>query len=346
MNSRERLKAMVEGRRVDRIGLSGWVHMPMVDTNPKDFARALINFTDYNEWDFIKVMSNGHYMAEAYGAEIDFSKDPHEWSGRFIRYPVNNPKEYENLKVLDPNKGVLAREVELVKRLADHYKGEKPIIATIFTPLTWLQEMTASTMPGPTQAAMKYNAKEVHIGLSRLVETNKLFLDELIKAGIDGIFYATQYATRDVITQEQHEEFARPYDIELLDYIKDRTWFNMLHIHYNKNLMFEELADYPVQAINWEDKGAADNERTSLTQARSITDKILIGGIDQHHDFYSKLNDREEIKSVLKERLLSSLAECPDKRFIFAPGCSLPMDVDRYVFTLMKEVVDEVCERR
>ena len=256
------------------------------------------------------------------------------------------PKEYENLKVLDPNKGVLAREVELVKRLADHYKGEKPIIATIFTPLTWLQEMTASTMPGPTQAAMKYNAKEVHIGLSRLVETNKLFLDELIKAGIDGIFYATQYATRDVITQEQHEEFARPYDIELLDYIKDRTWFNMLHIHYNKNLMFEELADYPVQAINWEDKGAADNERTSLTQARSITDKILIGGIDQHHDFYSKLNDREEIKSVLKERLLSSLAECPDKRFIFAPGCSLPMDVDRYVFTLMKEVVDEVCERR
>lgn len=342
MNSRQRLQAMVNNEPVDRVGVSGWLHMSMVDRNPKDFANATISFTEYNGWDFIKVMSNGHYFAEAFGADITFSKDPTEWSGHVHNYPINHPKDFENLRVLDPKKGVLAREIEAIKRIVEHFKGEVPVLATVFTPLTWAQEMTSSTRPGPTQAAMKYNPKELCKGLEVISETNIRFLEELIKAGIDGIFYATQFATRDVITPEQHAEFARKYDLPALEFIKDKTWFNMLHIHYSKNLMFKEHADYPVQAINWEDKGVSDEERTSITTARALTDKVLIGGIEQHHDFYNADNDRESIKALLKDRLVSSLKECGDKKFIFAPGCSLPMDVDGYVFTLMKEVVEEV----
>lgn len=345
MNSRERLAAMVNNKPVDRVGVSGWLHMPLVDRNPKDFAKATISFTEYNEWDFIKVMSNGHYFAEAFGADITFSKDPTEWSGRINNYPINHPKDFMNLRVLDPKKGVLAREIETVKRIVDHFKGEVPVIATIFTPLTWAQEMSSSTKPGPIQAAMKYSPKELCKGLEVISETNIRYLEELIKAGIDGIFYATQFGTRDVITQEQYIEFARKYDLPALEFIKDKTWFNMMHIHYNKNLMFKEHAEYPVQAINWEDKGDSEEGLTSITEARSLTDKVLIGGINQHRDFYNDDNDRESVKALLKQRLISSLEECKDKKFIFAPGCSLPMDVDRYIFTLMKEVVDEVSSK-
>ena len=66
--------------------------------------------------------------------------------------------------------------------------------------------------------------------------------------------------------------------------------------------------------------------------------KIIIGGIDQHHDFYGA---REEVKDRLRKRLESALRETKDNRFILAPGCALPLDANREIFTVMHEVVDE-----
>lgn len=34
MNSMQRVKAMVEGKEVDRIGVAGWYHMPLLDQVP------------------------------------------------------------------------------------------------------------------------------------------------------------------------------------------------------------------------------------------------------------------------------------------------------------------------
>lgn len=343
MNSRERLKALVEHKPVDRAGVAGWLHMPLVDRNIKDFARATISFTDYCGSDFIKIMSNGHYMAEAYGADIEFSKNPKYWFGNFRKYPILNPKDVENLPVLDPSQGVLHREVSLAKEIICHYKGEIPALATIFTPITWIQELSSTLNPTSTIELMKYHKKELHKGLEAMLETNLKFLDELIKVGIDGIFLANQFAMKDIITSEQYDEFCTPYDTAILDHIKDKTWFNMLHMHGNKNLWFEKCLNYNVQAFNWENcpAGVSEGEISSITEVRAVTDKIIIAGIDQNLDFYNANNDRNSIKDVLRKRLMVALEESNFNSFIFAPGCTLPLDVDRYVYTLMKEIVEE-----
>lgn len=346
MTSTERIKAMINNEPVDRVGVSGWLHMPMVDRNVKDFTKATIDFTDNNGWDFIKIMSNGHYFAEAYGAKIRWRNDPKEWSGEFLEYPVKNTDDLANLPVIDPdNNPVFQREIEIAKNLCEHYKGEKPVLATVFTPLTWAQEMIRSTEPAPLLAMMAENPKAVHKALESLLETNKRLLDRFIEAGIDGVFLSTQWASNALITNDQIAEFCRPYDKELLNYIKDRTWFNMLHIHYCEQLNFKEFEDYEgIQALNWENctKVPDPSKLTSIKTVREMyPDKVLIGGIDQHNDFINADNDREALKAVLRNRLLEALKECGDYRFIFAPGCALPLDVDRYVFTLMMEVVQE-----
>lgn len=343
MNSRERLKALVEHKPVDRAGVVGWLHMPLVDRNIKDFSRATISFTDYCGWDFIKIMSNGHYMAEAYGADIEFSKDPQLWFGTFRKYPIRSPKDVENLPVLDPKQGVLHREVSLAKEIIGHYKGEVPALATIFTPITWIQEFSSSLNPASTLELMKFHKKELHKGLEAMLETNLKFLDELIKVGIDGIFLANQFAMKHIITSEQYDEFCTPYETAILDYLKDKTWFNVLHVHGNRNLWFEKCLNYHVQAFNWENcpAGVAQEEISSIAQVRALTDKVIIGGIDQHHDFYNADNDRDAIKEVLRRRFVTALEECGGNSFIFAPGCTLPLDLDRYVYTLIKEVVEE-----
>jgi len=344
MTHTERIKAMIENKTVDRVGISGWVHMPMVDRNVKDFTKATIDFTDNNGWDFVKVMSNGHYFAEAYGAKIRWRNDPKEWSGEILRYPVTSAEEAAALPVINPDENsVFQREIEIARNICKHYNGSIPVLATIFTPLTWLQEMSCSTQPAIVKRWLKEDKAAVHKALEALLETNKKLLDWFIEAGIDGIFISTQFGSRDIISKEEADEFCHPYDRELLEYIKDRTWFNMLHVHYCENLAMEEYIDYPVQAFNWENctKTQDMSRLTSIKQMRELTDKVLISGIDQHHDFHNAENDREKIKETLRRRLLTSLEECGDSKFIFAPGCALPMDVDRYVFTLMQEVVLE-----
>ena len=99
------------------------------------------------------------------------------------------------------------------------------------------------------------------------------FLEELVKGGIDGVFFATQLACYNRTTKEQYDEFGRKYDLQVLDSIKDKTWFNMIHIHGADQLFFDEIEDYPVQAFNWEDI----NSNISMEYARAHSDKILCG---------------------------------------------------------------------
>lgn len=344
MTHTERIRNMVEHKPVDRVGISGWVHMPMVDRNVKDFTKATIDFTDNMNWDFIKLMSNGHYFAEAYGAQIRWRNDPKEWSGEILRYPVRSAQDAANLPVLDPKENpVFQRELQIAKNVTQHYAGSVPVIATIFTPLTWLQEMSSSCQPTPLLKMISEDKKAVRKALDALLETNLKLLDQFIEAGVDGIFLSTQFGTRNLLSKELREELCHQYDRALLEHIKDRTCFNMLHVHYCEDLVMEEYMDYPVQAFNWENCTACpDMSRlTSIRQVREMTDKIIIGGIDQHNDFHDPNNDRELIKERLRRRLLTALEECGDYNFVFAPGCALPMDVDRYVFTLMEEVVEE-----
>ena len=44
MTKKERIQAMIDNRPADRIGVSGWLHMPMVDRHVKDFVKATSRF--------------------------------------------------------------------------------------------------------------------------------------------------------------------------------------------------------------------------------------------------------------------------------------------------------------
>lgn len=347
MTSTERLQAMVANKPVDRVGVAGWIHMPLVDRRPVDFVKATIDFTNANHWDLVKVMYCGHYFTEDYpGMDITFSNDATQWSGKMNNYAINHPMDFTKMKPSSPKKGALAREIESTKRVVEHFKGKVPVLATVFTPLTWAQELYSQGKNARIIAAMEYNPKELEKGLEIITEANVAFLEELVKIGIDGLFYATQYGSYDFMNTERFETFCRPYDLKLLDVVKDKTWFNMFHIHGNSHLMFKEHADYPVQAFNWEDKNGTPDQITSITEVRKMVgmDKIIIGGIEQHGDFHGiDTLDRDTMKAVLKKRLLEALSEMGDsKNFIFAPGCALPMDVPAYFFNLMYEVVEEV----
>ncbi|QTF08679.1 hypothetical protein HC231_12775 [Brenneria izadpanahii] len=340
MTATSRIKALLAGESLAQPAISGWLHLPHVDRDPAAFIQETIRLTDENCWDFIKVMSNGHYMAEAYGADIVFSRDPAQWSGVFRRYPIASAADLPNLPALTADNPVLAREIGIIRGLARHYQGSVPLLATLFTPLTWIQEMTQSTQPGPTLAFIRNHPSALRQGLDALLQTNLNFLDALLQAGIDGIFLATQYARGDLLSAAEYQTFCRPYDEALLNHIKGKTWFNILHLHGESQLLFEPCIDYQVQAFNWENapQSVTPSQRVGVARVRAMTDKILIAGIDQNRDFHYDGGRRPAVKARLRQRLMQLREESGDRGFIFAPGCALPLDADARLFTLLAEI--------
>ena len=77
-----------------------------------------------------------------------------------------------------------------------------------------------------------------------------------------------------MVTRAEYREFAKKYDMVVLDAVKGRSWFNILHVHGEKG-MFDQLLDYPVQALNYHDREAGP----SLAEMRKRTRKCLMGGI-------------------------------------------------------------------
>lgn len=345
MNGRERVEALAKGSEIDRTPICGWYHMPLVDRNIGDFTRELINSSNFNHWDFIKIMTNGHYYTEAFGGEISFSTELTKWYGEIEKYPIITADDAENLPVLDIDNPVFSRELEVVKILKDYYKDTVPLIGTIFNPLTAVQECVGSLDAEPIKRLMKEAPEALHKALEAMTLTNMKYMDALFEEGIDGIFLANQYSMSHLITDKQYEEFCAPYEKRIVDHCKGKTWFNMAHAHGSRNLRMEPYYAYDddvIQAINWENcpTGVPEEEVTSIKEVREKTNKIIIAGIDQNQDMNSLTNDREAVKALIIKRFQTALKENGSNRFIFGPGCALPTG-GSYLNHIIYEVAEE-----
>ena len=302
--------------------------------------------TDYSKWDFIKVMPNGVYNQEAHGSDIEYFSGPLSVEDlkakrvfQFHRYLINSVKDMEAFPVLDVSKNaVYQREVNVVRALAKHYQGTVPVIPTIFTPAHCIPEFCG----GIEQARyyMDNHPEAVDAMLRALVQTELQLVDAYIEAGADGFFFAQRYSNADILSEQEFERFCRPYDEMLLARAHGRTWFNMVHVHGAKNFFWDQFKTYDVQALSWENtpQQIPEEERSTVAKVRAVTDKILITGTDQFHDFYGT---RQEVLDRFRRRVERAAQESGDNRLIFAPGCSLPLDIDEETVHLLRVAADE-----
>ena len=338
-NGRKRIEAALKKQPLDRPAISGWRHMPLVDRDVEAFAEATIAFTDENDWDLIKLMSQGQFFAEAYGTPITFSTDAQEWAGKILDYPIRSAEDLTRLVPLKADNPVIQREAAFAKKIVEHYKGEKVVVGTVFSPLSWVKQFApgndsiAHIVDGPEESPiaefLEHHREELKAALDVLHASNKVFVDELIAAGVDGFFIAEQYSQRGDISEADYAAFAKPYTDDLLAYIKDRTWFNILHAHGHVDLAVERFIDYDVQAINWEDGSdhAEDPTGLSFRKLRALTDKLLVGGISPKTDLTFS-NQAQEIEDLLVDRLADVLTETGDTGIVFAPGCAISLEAN------------------
>lgn len=331
----ERVEALLAGKKLDIPAMNLWKHFPPYDENPKELVKKTIQFQERFNWDFVKVTYQGLYSIQDWGSKIKWPERDCEWPntcsnvGVVTEFSIKKPEDWKNLNVLPMDQGSMADSILAAKEITKRFKGEAPVVVTVFNPLTTAIKMSGDKMFVHMRQYPEYFKK----GLEVITETTINFVKEVVKNGADGIFFATQLGTYDRMSVAEYEEFGRPYDLQILEVVQGKTWFNIMHMHGNAP-MFDLLEKYPVQAVNWHDR-IVD---VKLKDARSKTDKLLIGGVDEFKVLHEATEDE------LLAHLQDAMDQVEDKRLIFGPGCCVPLYVSEDRFEIAKKLLKKVSQ--
>lgn len=310
LSKRERVRLALAGGTVDRPPISLWGHFPSDPHRAEDLAKATIEYQRQYDWDFVKLMPSGMYYPEALGCTLTPAAGPGAVNG-LADSIVKRPEDWENLPVLDPREGWLAEHLRTVRLVREALGPDVPIIQTLFSPLTVAHKLSIHL---PFEESISTYRSSLEAGLRAITAGSKRFAEATLAAGADGFFFATQEANHDTLSEADFLALGKPYDLEILRAVEGRASFNLLHV-CRVNVMAEQVADYPVHAINWD----SHQTRPSLGDARSVWRQALVGGLDRHGAVLTGTPD-----DVAAE-VSRAIAEAGTSRFIVSAGCALPV---------------------
>lgn len=304
-NARERMQALVHGEKVDQIPVALWHHFPVDDQSADKLAAATISFQHTFNFDLVKVSPSSSFCLEDWGARDVWHGDP-EGTRDYQETVIHAPEDWKKLKKLDPRKGTLGRQLECLKIVRDAIGAEVPIIQTIFSPLSQAKNLIGKAN---LSAEMRRNPDALKAGLDVITETTSDFIEACKQLGIDGVFYAVQHASYNILSTGEFEEFEKTYDRRLFPQIEE-FWLNMLHIH-GTAIMADACVEYPLQIINWHDRDTQPN----LADGKKLFNKVVCGGLGRIETML--LGD----EGVIKAEIDDAVAQTDGAGFILGTGC-------------------------
>lgn len=300
-----RIEAAVAGRPVDRVPVALWRHFPHDDQDAGKLAARTLEWQRAWDFDLVKFMPSGTYGVEDWGAKTAF--EGAENGARVVTEPgVRRAEDWPRLARLDAAKGVLGAQNAALDIAAKELRGSVPILQTVFSPLTTARKLRGEALLEDLRAS----PEALEAGLRIITDVTIEFSRAALKAGAHGLFFATQLATTDVLTAAEYERFGCRFDLEILSETRDGTRLTMLHLH-GENVMFDRLARYPADMVNWHDRLTAP----SLGKALEKVKGAVVGGVEERSLLVS--GTVQELKAQVHD----AIAQAGGRRLVVGPGC-------------------------
>ncbi|MCC7106525.1 MAG: hypothetical protein IT307_15410 [Chloroflexi bacterium] len=312
MSKRERVLAALRGAPVDRVPVSFWGHNFTKEGSARDLADETLRIARAFDWDFIKVQSRFSCFAECWGGVWQRSSQPGV-NPILVKPVAESVADLDRIRPVPIAGGPLAEQVEALQLLRAQLPDDRPIIMTVFAPLMVLRYCFRDATPA-VMAALREEPAGVERALRAIGETLTEFCRACIDAGADGMFYATNVATRDLMSVEEVRRFQRPFDLPILQAIADAP-FTMMHVCGEPNHL-TEFVDYPVSCFNC----SLGPGNLSLVEARELTGKAVVGGVSE------KAPLRTMTSEQVGEQARRAIAETGGRSHLLAPGCSIEFD--------------------
>jgi uroporphyrinogen decarboxylase len=321
MTKVERIKAAIEGRQPDAIPYAVWTHLPGIDMDPVKLAEATFDFYKKYDVDFIKTMNNGMYPIEDIGCTVDYSNIASGGVAKLIDTPVKTVGDWDNVKVTSVDEGALKRELTSLKLLLKKTKGEVPVVFTVFSPITIADKISNKQL---MEHIRNGSGKQVHKALEAITQTTCELVKRAIDLGADGIFFASQMSSYNVMSEELYREYGAYYDEKVI--ATSKGWFNVLHAH-GDNIMFNLLKQYQVQVFNWH----VWESLPGLEEANVMSGKCVMGGI-------KRMDITNHNKNELQNQIYECVKTLKGRGHILTPGCVIRYPVDEEMLEYVKKV--------
>lgn len=309
LTHRQRIEMVLSGKKADRIPVALWRHFPVDDQDPHRPARAICAYQEQFDFDLIKVTPASSFSVRDWGVVDEWRGDP-EGTRDYVSFPIQQPEDWERLRVLNPFEGSLGDQLECLKLLVKTFSPHTPILQTIFNPLAQAKHLVRKDV---LLVHLREHPEALRKGLETITQTTLDFIRQVKAAGVDGLFYAVQHAQHGLLSESEFAEFSTPYDLEILNSARP-LWLNMLHLH-GSNVMFDPVAGYPVQAINWHDRSTPPDLAGGLQRFPGV----VCGGLRRIESMV--LGTPESIQSEAGDAIRQTGGE----RFILGTGCVVPI---------------------
>lgn len=325
LTKRERLEKTLQGEETDHIPVSLWRHWPGDDQRAADLAEATVAFQRRWDFDFCKVTPASSFCLTDYGVQDRWVGNL-EGTREYIRRAVERSLDWTELRVLDPGRGALSRQLDVLRMLKDAFGSEVPYIQTIFSPLAQAKNIAGSER---LIEHMRTAPDRLKTGLNTITESTLRFIDATRKTGISGIFYAIQHGSYSVMSEAEYREFGRPYDLQILEALSEDYWLNMVHLH-GPTPMFDLIAEYPVQIINWHDRETS----VSLADGKLKFGGAVSGGLGR----WDPVHNGTPVE--VREQAREAIHQTGGRRFILSTGCVLITTTPTSNIRAVREVVE------
>jgi uroporphyrinogen decarboxylase len=306
---RQRMESCLSGQILDRPPVALWRHFPVDDQTPEGLAAASVNFLRTFDFDFLKVTPSSSFCIRDWGVRDEW-RGVSEGTRDYTHYVIQSPDDWRKLPVLDPSQGNLAAQIACLRLITDDLGPEVPVIQTIFSPLSQAKNLVGREK---LLIHLRKYPDALHEGLEIISESILRFIESALETGIAGIFYAVQHAQYGLLSTGEYLEFGRGYDLKCLQSAQG-GWLNVLHLH-GRDVMFDQVVDFPVSVINWHDRETAP----SLAEALEKYSGTVCGGLRREETMV--LGTPQAVIAEAQDALRAT----GGRRFILGTGCVTPI---------------------
>ncbi len=324
MTPRERVLAALRGEPVDRVPRSFWLHNFATENSAAGLAAETQRLHETFRWDFLKPQSRAQCFAEMWGLTYAPSSE-RATPYTVTREPLTSAHDVGRLRPADPEAGALGEQLEALRMIRARVGPDIPIIWTVFSPLMVLPFLVRGGR-APALAFLRSDAAAVERGLGAIAETLTAYARACLAAGADGLFYATNVATRALLSATECRRFQRPFDLGILAAVEGAP-FNLVHV-CGEDVLFDEFVDYPVTAFSW----ALLPGNPSLKDGQRHTGRAVVGGLP------AKPYIAAMTAVALVERAKAAVGEMRGRWLLLGPDCSINPDTPEPLLHAVGEV--------
>jgi uroporphyrinogen decarboxylase len=308
MNKIERMQAMLQGERPDRVPAGFWFHFPAANAAGHAMAQAHIDYYRAADPDLLKVMNDNGY--ERVGVEA-----------------ITSPADWRKLEPAPQSSAAYEAQLSGLRELVDTLGDEVLMATTIFNPYATGNKIS----DGKVTEHLKADPESVSAGLATIAESLAGFAAACIEAGAAGIYFSAQGGDGDRFTAQEHASYIKPHDVAVLEAATAAgATCNVLHV-CGRGLRLEDYRDYPGHTVNW----APQNDNPSLSAGRELFQRPIIGGVDERGPIVDGPRD------AIAAEVRAALADMGSAGFMVGAGCTVPNDITVQHLVWAREAVAE-----